>query len=200
MYYVIASKIVGYFMKRGCIKNEKRGQIIIEYTLSLLINILIASGIGHTLDMENQMVVFSIFYTLLRTSNGGNYLKLNTKSTVSLWAFAAAAILGMEYIVGNDFGNIMLMAGLALSFFVVIFFAPFKGKQFNVPEDVRKDLARRSKITICLECTCLAVGMWTLNSSLIAAAIVGVFIQSMSLLLMSGRQMQVVDLQVYGIS
>lgn len=187
-------------MSKGFIRNAKRGQVIIEYILSVIANILIASGIGHTLDMEKQMIVFSIFYTILRSSSGGNYLKLNTKNTVSIWGFGAAAIFGIEYILEGDYGRIVLLVFLIVSLLTVMVLAPFRIHKINIPEDIIKDLTKRSSITICLECLCLAVGIWTFNSNIVAAAIVGVFIQSMSLILIPIRQKQIVDFQLYNVN
>lgn len=202
MYYIIANKILKYFIDKGYVDGNsmKNWQLIIEYTLSLLVNVLVASGIGHTLDMEREMIVFSIFYTVLRVSNGGNYLKVNVKNTVSLWGFGAAILFCTEYMISESYGSYVLLLFLAISLGLVISVIPLEMRRSNLPEEVKHNLSRRSIITISIECVCLLAGICVFHNTLIAAAVAGVFIQSVSLVMISPRSRQIIDFSQYAVN
>lgn len=199
MYHILANKLMEYLVKEEYVKREKADsyQLFIEYFLSLVINILIASGLGHTLEMENEMIVYSIFYTFLRNSNGGTYMKVNAKQAVSFWVMGTVGILGMNYLYNESYGKVVMVAILLISFLLVVLLAPYRGRREVFPEQVRKVLRDRSLITASIECIFLFSTVFAWDSNLVAAAIAGVFMQSVSLLPTMNKERQIINFSFF---
>lgn len=199
MYYIISNIIIKNLIHKGYIssKKEKSKQILVEYIIALVTNIVIAAGIGHTLKIENQLIIYSIFYTILRSSNGGNYLKLNIKNAITRWCFGIALLLGSEYMIGNLYGKIMLLCFCFISFLAVVTLAPFKAKKISLPEEIEQKLWKRSAVTVTILCAFLAVCIIAMPSSIIASAVIGIFVQSISLLPTPIVNKQIIELESY---
>lgn len=182
-------------LKKGYIKAKqtKAMHLFVEYVLSLVINILVASAVGYTLEMENKMIVFSVFYTILRNSNGGNYLKLNLKNTVTIWGLGVACLIGVENIISEPYSKMVLLCMLAISILIVFLMVPFKAQKIDIPSELMKGLSKRSIITISGECIILVIAILIFNSAIVAAAAIGVFVQSVSLLPMPNQKRQLIS-------
>lgn len=195
MYHIIANKILNYVsVKKGisCGKSEI-WKVAIEYILPLLINMLVASGIGHTLDMETPMIVFSFFYTILGVGTGRNYLKLDIKNTVAFWGLGVAFLFGTEQIMSGLYGKHALI-GLLIASLLVVWLVPFKMKKLIWAEQIRKEINSSGKIIIVIECMFLLMNIYFWESRLIVAAVAGVFVQSLSLIMIPLRRNQVIEL------
>lgn len=76
---------------------SKAVRIILEYVVTILINAVLAAGIGHTFQVEGRLIIFSIFYSVLRVSTGGAYLKLEIKNSIIRWVLAAIFLRVFHY-------------------------------------------------------------------------------------------------------
>ena len=198
MYYIIINKIFNHMLVKKGLGCEKSviWKSAIEYMLPLLINILVASGIGHTLDMETKMIVFSIFYTILGVGTGKNYLKLDIKNTVAFWGLGTAFLFGSEQIMRGTYGKYVLACLLLVSF-LIVWMLPLKMRKLIWTERIRKEINSSGKVIITIECIFLLIYIFLLESNLIVAAVIGVFIQSLSLIMIPLRHRQIIELCTY---
>lgn len=196
MYYLVINRLVGMLKNKGYIKDkyDKVVNVAAEYIVALVINIILASGIGHTFQIEKELIVFSIFYTILRVSTGGNYLKLDLKSSITRWILGVLLIRVAEIIEFEMSTKWIMVAFLVISFVAVLGLAPYRANRMNLLDQTKQTLRKRSVLTISLWSLVLLPAMLLFENIFIIAAVIGLFVQSLSLLSVSVESKHVVEL------
>ncbi len=201
MYYLIADRLVCLLKKRNIIKkeNNKIMKTVIEYIVTMFINAILAAGIGHTFQIESKLIVFSIFYSILRVSAGGCYLKLDMKNSVMRWALAVVLIRVAEIVALDMAEKWIMVSFILMSAMTVLAFAPCKSGKTELPDVVKQSMRKRSIVTIAVLSALLLVGIVFFENNNVISAVVGVFVQSLSLLPTSMVGKQVVELETYAV-
>lgn len=199
MYYLVADKLTDLLKKKEYIKEEqyKIMKVIIEYLVAIAINMVLAAGIGHTFQIESKLIVFSIFYSIVRVSTGGCYLKLDMKNSIMRWALAIVLIRVAEILAIDMAEKWIMVCFLVMSVVTVLTLAPGKLGKVEFSEEMIKSLRKRSILTITVIGVLLLVGVLFFDNAMITSGIVGVFVQSLSLLPTSMVNRQVVELENY---
>lgn len=184
MYYLIVNKLIGQMENGRCIaeKNKGKWQMVLNYLFPIFMNMVIASGIGHTFKMELPMIVFSIFYTVLRVGCDGNYLKLDVKGAAVRWATGIVLISAINMFEVKTEGRLLLLAFLAFSMLAV---GTLAGKR-----------RKKSVILASFLCSSLIIPVLAIDSIWVTAAVVGVLVQSLSLLPTQAVREQLVEPEV----
>lgn len=199
MYYIIEKKILQYFnLNNG--KNKKKEKflsLVIEYFFPVLISVTIASAIGYTLQIEVPAMIFSIFYSLQKTSGGGNYMKFNLKSSATFWAFGIIILKASEYIMAELYFQEIAALLLFASFLIAITMTPMKIDRMSTSENMKKGLKKRNFIAVSLFTVCLGAGMLILKNNWTTAGIIGMFAQSLSTLQTPLSKAQMVEFETY---
>lgn len=195
MYYLVADKLMTLLRSKQLInkKYEKIIGIVLEYVAALGINMFLAAGIGHTFQIEKQLIVFSIFYTVMRVSNGGNYLKVDIKNSVTRWGCAVLFIRVAENVVPDLQTKGIVLSILLLCFIIMLTLAPCVINNINVSDEIKQYLRKSSILFISAIITLLLVACLLCDNSFIISATMGVFLQSLTLLYASAIKKQSVE-------
>lgn len=196
MYYLVVNRLVTMLREKVDIneKNMRLINIAAEYITTIVINLFLAAGIGHTFQIENQLILFSVFYSVLRVSNGGNYLKLNLKKSIARWGCAIVLIRVVEELGMNTEVKWMILFLLALSLIITFILAPYGAESFNVAEDIKGLLQKRSTFTISAMFVIILAGCFIFSVGTVFSATMGVFLQSLTMLPAPAIKNQVVEL------
>ena len=194
MYHIMTIKFLEIFFGKSDIRSNNLRNKCVEYLLPLIFNMVVSSGIGHTFEIESEMIIFSMFYTVLKTSNGGYYYKFNVKNTIFLWSSAVVILKSIPYILLLSYGKVLLFTFLIGSLIIVFCFLPIVIQQSESPKNMRKVILKTSYKIILLESIPLIYGIFFYQNKFIVAAIVGIMIQSISLILVQERDKQVISL------
>lgn len=194
MYHIITIKFLERFFGKPDMRNNRLWEKYVEYLLPLILNTMVASGIGHTFEIEIEMIMFSIFYTVLRTSNGGNYYKINVKNTLFFWSSAVVVLKTIPYIIAAEYGKILLLIFILGSLAIVFIFLPVSIRQREFPKNVRKTILKTSYAVILLESLPLLIGTFFCINRFIVAAVSGVLLQSISLIWVQEREWKTTSL------
>lgn len=192
MYHVIVRKVYRILFSNSNIKNTHLCGLCIEYLLPLVLNSIIASGIGYTFEVETEMVIFSVFYTILKTSNGGNYYKLNLKNAIFVWSSAVVAIKAIPYSLAFPYQKSILVIVLVSSLIITFAFFPILIQKMGFSKEMQKMFLHMSYTVITIECVPLIVGVALSSNQLITAAIVGVLLQNISLFWTQKKDQQLI--------
>ncbi len=194
MYYLIADKFVTMLKKKGYVREERSKFIntVMQYLCTLFINIILAAGIGHTFQIESQLIVFSIFYSVLQVSHGGIFLKLDIKNSVIRWILAVVLICVAKIMAFDMYTKWMMVSFLLISLVASLVLVPYRTNSMSLPDEIRKSLQKRSIITISALCVLLVIGLLLFENEFMISAIIGVFVQCLSLLPTSVAHKQMV--------
>ena len=198
MYCIMANKIRWVLSKKGYEKNIKQSWI--EYIAAIFLNFLLASGIGYTFGIDKQMIVFSVFYSVLRVSTGGGIVKLNVKNAITLWGTGIICIVGLQSIMYDRYFKILLLLLIAVSVCTVLFLLPSKIKKMKIKEDKAETIKKGSRWTVWIESCILIIGVLLFNQGVVVSAVVGMFVQSISILTIIEKNVEVVDTALYSVN
>lgn len=199
MYYIIVKQIMDYLIKNKKIKseNEKRVGILMEYAVSLAINLFIAIGVGYTLNMETGLIVFATFYTVLRTSVGGCFYKINVKNSIMTWIMGIVIIAAMNYLINEQMTTIISIMMLVFSIGMTMILTRLNMHELDVSVDVKNNIKFRSIVTIIVESFILAIAIAFSKNTIAIAGVVGVFSQSMMIMQWMSKEECLVEVNNY---
>jgi len=180
MYHNIYTRLINQWEKKYGTLQEKY-RLLFEYFFSVAINVVFAAAIGHTFCIENEMIVFAICYTVLRVSNGGNYLKVNLKNVSSVWGIGLITLYGMKFYANDIIGNDIIYVLLMISILCVSVLVPYNIQNLDLVQKMKGRICKGSVATILAECACILFGMAFVERQMIFAAVIGVLMQSISL-------------------
>lgn len=184
MYYLFIKAISDYLfeIKKIRIENRERFEIFLEYLVSLTINLFIAIGVGYTIKMQSELVVFGLSYTLLRTSVGGCYYKLNIKDSFITWIMGISIIMAMNYLIEYQTTIILSILMIVFSIGMTIVLSRINMHDIDISLAMKNNIKFRSVVMIMVESFVLLFGFATVYNSLVIAGIVGIFSQSMMII------------------
>ena len=169
MYCLVVNKLMEKLAKSSRVveADKEKYQMVLSYLLPILINALMASALGHTFKMETPMIVFSIFYTVLRVRCGGNLLKLDIKGSLVRWVMGMILIKAVCMFEGSVESVWMLGSFLVISVLSVVIMTIAEGKN--------------GIGLVLILGSGLLVAVLAVDSIIVTAAVVGVLMQSLSL-------------------
>jgi hypothetical protein len=132
----------------------------------------------------------------MRNASGGSLLKLNVKNAVSRWIMGIALLVGINITsLSNVYHNFLMFALSMLSILIVMFTIPVRNQKIRMPLEVRIILKKEIILSIVILCIGLATLLFMENSDMVTAAIVGIFIQSLSLLNFSVDKREIINFE-----
>lgn len=184
MYCLVVNKLMDKLAEsnRAIEAGKDKYQMVLSYLLPILLNVLMASALGHTFKMETPMIVFSIFYTVLRVRCGGNLLKLDIKGALIRWVMGMILIKAVYMFEGSVESVWMLVSFLAISVLSVVIMTKAEGKN-------------GAGLVLIMGIGLLAAVL-AVDSIIVTAAVVGVLMQSLSLLTVENIKCQVNRLEM----
>ncbi|HBC32193.1 MAG TPA: hypothetical protein DC024_13250 [Clostridiales bacterium] len=118
----------------------------IEVLISLLINLIILSITAYFFKKPAELIVFIIFFSILRSYAGGYHAKTHIECiSLSLFLFVISA-LSSTYLI--EFGKVILSFGILFSIIMVFVFAPSESENKPLSKKRYKKYRTLSRIIV----------------------------------------------------
>lgn len=180
MYHSVFIKLIELWGKKDGI-FPKRYTLFLEYLFSVVVNIVFAAALGHTFRIEKEMIVFAVCYTILRVSNGGNYLKINIKNVCSAWGAGVIILYAMKFYACDMIEKDAIYAILLICILCVGFLVPHNIQNLELGQILSGCIYKRSIATVLAESVCILLGMFFVDYKTFVPAVIGLLMQSISL-------------------
>lgn len=184
MYYVLSEKAAWYLVANRIGKKEYLR--IYTYGFECLIatmgNIMVVFLAGLLFNMEKELAVYMIFYSILRMQSGGCHQASHVKCIFWYLILAISSIQFVMLIQMTRIGLLFLVMFQIFAVLLVYQYAPIKSANKKVTKEQLLLNKKRSRVTIIVQIIiiglCYAVNLKFMSISAIAA----VSIQSMTLI------------------
>lgn len=189
----IAQNIAHFFVKTGFIKESDVE--IYAYGYEILISEIINWTITIVIAILTKRVAETIFYTIafmhLRESIGGFHAKTHLRCTI-LSALVFIICLWFIYITPESIYSILIVGGVALHMFLVLWLAPVAhpNKPFTDKREISKFRSKSIKLSIFYSVLCIALLLlpWKPGKVLSYSVLLGMISASLSMFYEHVRQ------------
>lgn len=154
----------------------------IEVLISLFVNLIILSLTAYILKKQTELLVFIVFFSVLRTFAGGYHAKTHVECVVLSFCFFVLSALSSTYLI--EYGKTILISGILFSIIMVFLLAPSESENKPLGKKERAKYKKFSR-TIVIVLSLLAIYLYFIREStdcVYLTAVVAMSIESVSLL------------------
>jgi accessory gene regulator B len=120
----------------------------IEVLISLFINLVILSFTAYILKKQAELIIFILFFSVLRSYAGGYHAKTHIECMVLSFCIFMISALSSTYLA--EYGEIILISGILLSVTMVFFLAPAESENKPLSKKQRAKYKKISRIIVIL--------------------------------------------------
>lgn len=183
MYNALSEKAADYLIENHMGKKEyfRIYAYGFECFIATIGNIFIVLLTGLVLNMEKELVVYMIFYSILRTQSGGCHQASHVKCIITYIILAISSIQFLKWVYMTRFGLLLLIMFTFFSVLLVHRYAPIGSNNKAVTKEQWLLNKKRSRIIIIVESSIIGLAL-VLNLKLLSiSALAAVMVQSMTL-------------------
>lgn len=173
MIHTLAEKWANCLAKNGA-ALENRDILIygIECAINEVLANIIVFTIAFILHIPLEMLIWQIFWLLLRVNLGGHHANSHLTCLIYSTVLAVGCVLILPYISAYSW---LLLIEIVVTLIVAFFFAPFIHPNRLISKEHKERVRKHGKITAVIECILIVIFYFIFPSWVAQVAAIGMF-------------------------